>query len=163
MFDIVNKHKTAVQIVLGLITLPFAFFGVDYYFRGGDTMPEVARVGDVKVTQVEFDEAIREQQDRLRQQLGQNFDPAMLQNPEVRFEESSVMNAPSIPSRVASTTSRVSVGLRRERMVATSRIMASSICRRPAVSSITMLLLDNCAWRTALTVMLRGSEPGGSA
>src|SRR5438067_13385577 len=85
MFDIVDKHKRAVQVVLALITLPFAFFGVDYYFRRGDTMQEVARVGDVKVTQVEFDEAVREQQDRLRQQLGANFDPSLLQNPEVRY------------------------------------------------------------------------------
>src|SRR5581483_9583010 len=85
MFDIVDKHKRAVQVVLALITLPFAFFGVDYYFRSGDTMPEVARVGDIKVTQVEFDEAMREQQERLRQQLGKNYDPAMFDSAEVRY------------------------------------------------------------------------------
>ena len=86
MFDIVDKHKRAVQIVLALITLPFAFFGVDYYFRHGETVTEVARVGDVKVTQIEFDEAVREQQNRLRQQLGAGFDPAMFDNAEVRYQ-----------------------------------------------------------------------------
>ncbi|MDQ6621654.1 MAG: SurA N-terminal domain-containing protein [Pseudomonadota bacterium] len=85
MFDIVDKHKRAVQIVLALVTLPFAFFGVDYYFRNGDTMPEVARVGDSRVTQTDFDEALREQQERLRQQLGAGYDPAMLQSPEIRY------------------------------------------------------------------------------
>ncbi len=85
MYDIVHKHKRAVQVVLALITLPFAFFGVDYYFHSGDTMPEVARVGDLKVTQAEFAEAMRDQTERLRQQLGANFDPAILDNPEVRF------------------------------------------------------------------------------
>lgn len=85
MYDIVYKHKRAVQVVLALITLPFAFFGVDYYFRGADNAPEIARVGDVKVTQVEFSEAMREQTARLRQQFGANFDPAMLDNPEIRF------------------------------------------------------------------------------
>ena len=34
MFDFVYKHKRLVQVILALITLPFAFFGVDYYFRG---------------------------------------------------------------------------------------------------------------------------------
>ena len=37
MFDLVHKHKRAAQVILFLITLPFAFFGVDYYFRGGGT------------------------------------------------------------------------------------------------------------------------------
>lgn len=85
MFDAVHKHKRAVQIVLALITLPFLFFGVDYYFRGGESMPEVARVGDIRITQAEFAETLREQQDRMRAQMGANFDPAMLENPEVRF------------------------------------------------------------------------------
>lgn len=85
MFDVVHKHKRAVQVVLALITLPFAFFGVDYYFRGGDAMPEVARVGDLKITQAEFAEMLREQQERMRAQMGASFDPAMLDNPEVRF------------------------------------------------------------------------------
>src|SRR5512140_2165719 len=85
MVDSVNKHKTAVQIVLALITLPFAFFGVDYYFRGTDSMPEVARVGTIQVTQTEYAPALREQPERARAQLGANFDPAILDNPEVRY------------------------------------------------------------------------------
>ena len=85
MFDVVHKHKRAVQVVLALITLPFAFFGVDYYFRGADSMPEVARVGDIRITQAEFAESLREQQDRMRAQMGAGFDPAMLESPEVRF------------------------------------------------------------------------------
>ena len=35
MFDLLHKHKRVAQVILALITLPFAFFGVDYYFRGG--------------------------------------------------------------------------------------------------------------------------------
>ncbi|MEO5700772.1 MAG: SurA N-terminal domain-containing protein [Casimicrobiaceae bacterium] len=86
MYDLVYKHKRAVQIVLALVMLPFAFFGVDYYFRGGgDAANEVARVGDVRVTQAEYADALRDQTDRLRAQLGANFDPGMLDNPEVRY------------------------------------------------------------------------------
>jgi hypothetical protein len=37
MFDLVHKHKRIAQFILALIMIPFAFFGVDYYFRTGDT------------------------------------------------------------------------------------------------------------------------------
>ena len=44
-------RNALVQIILALITLPFAFFGVDYYFRGGREHDVVATVGSQKVTQ----------------------------------------------------------------------------------------------------------------
>ncbi|HET8876365.1 MAG TPA: SurA N-terminal domain-containing protein [Casimicrobiaceae bacterium] len=85
MFDLLHKHPRVTQAVLALITLPFAFFGVDYYFRGGDSGQTVASVGKNKITQAEFDDALRDQQQRMRQALGSNFDPAMLDSPEMRY------------------------------------------------------------------------------
>jgi peptidyl-prolyl cis-trans isomerase D len=85
MFDFIGKHKRVVQLILALITLPFAFFGVDYYFNRAATTPDVATVAGLKITQTEFNAAIAEQQDRMRQQLGANYDPTMFDNPEVRF------------------------------------------------------------------------------
>jgi peptidyl-prolyl cis-trans isomerase D len=85
MFDIVTKHKRIAQFILALIMVPFAFFGVDFYFRGGDSQPTVATVGRDKVTQAEFDDSLREQQARMRQALGANYDPAMFDSPEVRY------------------------------------------------------------------------------
>jgi peptidyl-prolyl cis-trans isomerase D len=85
MFDFVHRRKRVVQLILALITLPFAFFGVDYYFRSGPGVNEVARVGSDKITQADFDVTLREQQERMRQQLGRNYDPAVLDNPEVRY------------------------------------------------------------------------------
>jgi peptidyl-prolyl cis-trans isomerase D len=85
MFDLVYRKKRLVQFILALITLPFAFFGVDYYFRGGGSLSEVAQVGNDKVTQAEFNDALRDQQDRMRQQLGKNYDPVVFENPEVRY------------------------------------------------------------------------------
>jgi peptidyl-prolyl cis-trans isomerase D len=85
MFDFIYKQKRLVQLVLGMITLPFAFFGVDYYFRGTPSTTEVARVGGDKITQSEFANAISDQQDRMRQSLGANYDPAVFDNPEVRY------------------------------------------------------------------------------
>ncbi len=85
MFDFIGTHKRLVQGILALITLPFAFFGVDYYFRQGGSVPEVATVAGEPVTVAEFNQTIAEQQDRLRQQLGAGYDPAMFDNPEIRF------------------------------------------------------------------------------
>ena len=33
MFDFVAKNKRLIQLILGLLILPFAFFGLDYYTR----------------------------------------------------------------------------------------------------------------------------------
>jgi peptidyl-prolyl cis-trans isomerase D len=85
MFDLVHKHKTAAQLVLLLVMIPFAFFGIDYYFRGGATADTVATIGRDRITQAEFDQSLREQQQRARQMMGASFDPAMFDNPEVRF------------------------------------------------------------------------------
>ncbi len=85
MFDLVHKHKRAAQIVLFLMTIPFLFFGVDYYFRGGSTTDVVATIGKEKITLAEFDQSLRDQQQRARQMMGRNFDAAMFDNPEVRF------------------------------------------------------------------------------
>ena len=85
MFNVVHRHKRIVQVILGLITLPFAFFGVDYYFRQAGTTLDVATVAGEKITQQQFSQAIAEQQERMRAQLGANYDPTMFDNPEVRF------------------------------------------------------------------------------
>jgi len=85
MFDLLHKHKRLAQIILGLVTLPFVFFGTYQYFSGGGRQDVVATVGRNKITQAEFDDAMRDQQQRMRQALGNNFDAAMLDSPEMRY------------------------------------------------------------------------------
>ena len=84
MFDAVRNNKKIVQIFLALITLPFAFFGLDSYVRSGGTGEDVAKIGDVKITQQQFQQALRDQQDRLRAQEGGQLDPKLLDNPVAR-------------------------------------------------------------------------------
>jgi peptidyl-prolyl cis-trans isomerase D len=84
MFDAVRNNKRIVQVFLALITLPFAFFGVDSYVRNSGAGSDVAAIGDVKITQQQFQQNLREQQERLRAQLGDKFDPKMLDQPEAR-------------------------------------------------------------------------------
>jgi peptidyl-prolyl cis-trans isomerase D len=85
MFDFVHRKKRVVQVILALITLPFAFFGVDYYFRGAGSATEIARVAGDPISQTDFANAMRDQQDRMRQSLGKDYDPTVFDNPEVRY------------------------------------------------------------------------------
>src|ERR1035437_8894214 len=83
MFDFVHEKRRLVQIVLLLIILPFAFFGVDSYRHSGDS-DAPASVNGAKITKQEFDTALRQQQDRMRQMMGANFDPAIFDKAEMK-------------------------------------------------------------------------------
>jgi len=85
MFDFVAKHKRLLQVVLGLTILPFAFFGVESYTRASRSSSDAASVDGTPVTQREFSEEARRQQDRLRRMLGGNADLAALDTPEMRL------------------------------------------------------------------------------
>jgi peptidyl-prolyl cis-trans isomerase D len=84
MFDFVHKNKRLVQFVLALMVLPFAFVGVDSYVRQIGNDKDLATVAGQAVSAQEFENALRNQQDQMRNILGRNFDPAMFDNPEVR-------------------------------------------------------------------------------
>src|SRR5688500_4643973 len=84
MFDLVHKHKKLVTIILGLIAITFATWGIESYtsMRGGREV--VASVNGIDISRREFEEELQRQQDQLRQLLGQNFDTAEIDTPESR-------------------------------------------------------------------------------
>ncbi|HXX11649.1 MAG TPA: SurA N-terminal domain-containing protein [Burkholderiales bacterium] len=85
MFDFIHRHKRLLQIILAvLIVPPFALFGVDWYFRGGDSADQVARVAGTRISQQEYGQALQRRQNQMRQMLGGKVDPAMLDSPEMR-------------------------------------------------------------------------------
>ncbi len=87
MFDFVTKHKRLLQLILGLMIIPpFAFFGIQWTQRDATGTGEVASVGGQKITEQEFTDALRRQQERLRSMLGRNFDPALSDSPGMRAE-----------------------------------------------------------------------------
>lgn len=87
MFDFVTHHKRLLQFVLVLVIVPpFALWGIDSYRRGGVLAGDVAEVGGQKISEQEFAEAMRQQQERLRTMLGRNFDPAMFDSSAIRME-----------------------------------------------------------------------------
>jgi len=86
MFDWVHNNRRFIQVVLAVIFLPFAFFGIESYFQSNELGAEVARVGDYRVTQQEFQQALRERQDAMRRMLNNApLDPSILDSPEMRF------------------------------------------------------------------------------
>ncbi|MGL1833418.1 SurA N-terminal domain-containing protein [Rhodocyclaceae bacterium SMB388] len=80
MFEAVRKNKRISQVILAIIIVPFAFFGMDAYFSESPGGGEVASVGGSKITVVDFDRALREQQDRLREATGGQFDRALFES-----------------------------------------------------------------------------------
>lgn len=85
MFDTVHKHRRFAQIVLALLIIPFAFFGVDSFFRRDAVTEPVATVGGAEISRAELENLVRYQQERMRAASGRGFDPAIFDNPEVRF------------------------------------------------------------------------------
>ncbi len=86
MFDLVRNNKRLVQVLLALIVLPFAFWGMESYQSSSGTAQDLAEVAGQKITMQEFVQAQRDQQERLRSLLGRNFDAALLDTPEQRAE-----------------------------------------------------------------------------
>ena len=83
MFDFVEKNRRPVQIVLALIIVPFALWGVDSYRKSGGPAP-LATVNGEKISQYEFDNALQQQQQRIREMAGANFDPTFFDKPEIK-------------------------------------------------------------------------------
>src|SRR5215210_558060 len=85
MFDLVQRNKRVIQVVLAIVLLPFAFFGVDSYFRDSAGGRAVVKVGDYEIGEQELTNAIRERQDQLRNMSGGRIDPALLEGSELRL------------------------------------------------------------------------------
>ncbi len=85
MFDFVRQHNRLFQFILLLLILPsFAFVGMQgYTSMMGGANAGVASVDGRKITQAEWDVALRDQGDRIRRQ-NPNVDAKLLDTPEVK-------------------------------------------------------------------------------
>ena len=84
MFDFVHRKKTIVQVILLIAVLPFMFWGVQSYRTDGQAS-YVAVVEGEEIQRREFEQALRNQHENMRTMLGENFDSAMFDNPEMRL------------------------------------------------------------------------------
>jgi len=84
MFEFVRNNKMIAQAILGLIALTFVFFGIEGYMRDGTGSGDVASIGGIKISQQQFQQELRERQEKLRAQMGTLFDPKVMDTPEIR-------------------------------------------------------------------------------
>jgi peptidyl-prolyl cis-trans isomerase D len=84
MFDFIQKRKRLMQILLAVLVIPFAFFGLEAYTSATGAGDAVAKVDGMSVSEREFSEEWKQQQERMRSMFGRSFDPAVLDTPEAR-------------------------------------------------------------------------------
>jgi len=87
MLQAIRERVTGIVaiFVLGLLAIPFLFFGLDSYMRN---VPQdaVAVVGDAEISSTEFQTSFAQYRSRLREQLGDQYSDIETNRPAVRRE-----------------------------------------------------------------------------
>jgi peptidyl-prolyl cis-trans isomerase D len=71
-------------LILGLITVPFALWGINSYFDG-DTKINAADVNGVKISVDNYRSALDQQRRAVQKYLGKNFHPSLIDTPEFKL------------------------------------------------------------------------------
>jgi len=69
-------------IIVGLLIIPFALWGINQYFGGGGQLA-VATVNGTEITQQEFQQAFYDQRARMQQMLGAQYDSRLF-DPQIK-------------------------------------------------------------------------------
>lgn len=72
-------------VIVLIIAVPFALFGINSYFEGANQVP-VAKVDGENITTQTFENAMEQRRRFFRSQLGNSFDPLMVDNPQFRLQ-----------------------------------------------------------------------------
>lgn len=70
-------------VIVGIISVPFAFFGIEA-FRSGGPSDAVAHVNGDPIQRFELENQVDSRYARFQQMLGENFDPAMFNRAQLR-------------------------------------------------------------------------------
>lgn len=84
MFDLIRNNRRIAQVILALLILPFAFWGIESYFTSGGS-DAVATVSGVRIAERDFQQQLADQREALRQQMGERFDPAVTETSKFRL------------------------------------------------------------------------------
>ncbi|GAA6168501.1 SurA N-terminal domain-containing protein [Sessilibacter corallicola] len=79
-----NLKGTVAIILVGLICIPFALFGIESLFTQNPTTQPVAEVNGEPITRIELDQAVQIQKRQLIAQLGDNLPPEFLSDERLR-------------------------------------------------------------------------------
>ncbi|AFJ03635.1 Peptidyl-prolyl cis-trans isomerase ppiD [Methylophaga frappieri] len=71
-------------LIVGLISIPFALWGLDSYLTGESSVT-VATVNGEDISQSDLQAALQQYRDQMRSSMGEEFDPAMFEGSSMRF------------------------------------------------------------------------------
>jgi peptidyl-prolyl cis-trans isomerase D len=82
MLELIRNHSKGwlAKIILAVITIPFALFGIDQYLSNAGGNVPVAKVGKEEISLQEFSNTVESVRNRMQAQ-GEKFDPAVLESP----------------------------------------------------------------------------------
>ncbi len=72
------------KVILIVISVPFALWGIESYVRTPSGKDAIATVGSESISSAEFNEAVRRQLDQFKQQFGGQIDASIMDSPEMR-------------------------------------------------------------------------------
>jgi len=86
VLEAIRKHAKGwlAKVILALIAITFALFGVDSYMSGDRSGGKIAEVGDVGISREELTREIQAQSDRMRESLGPAFDSSVTETADFR-------------------------------------------------------------------------------
>jgi peptidyl-prolyl cis-trans isomerase D len=86
VLEAIRQHAKGwlAKVILGLIAITFALFGVDSYMKGDRNAGVAAEVGEGRITSEELRREIQTQTERMREALGPSFDPAIAETADFR-------------------------------------------------------------------------------
>ncbi|MGB3070391.1 MAG: SurA N-terminal domain-containing protein [Ottowia sp.] len=127
MFNFVRNHTRIIMVVLFLLVIPsFVLFGIDGYSRMNEGTGKVARVDGKNITQTEWDNAHRQEIDRLRA-ANPNIDLRMLDTPAMKYStlerlvRDRVLAAAATNEHLVATDARLTAELQNDSTIASLR------------------------------------------
>ncbi|OZG71284.1 parvulin peptidyl-prolyl isomerase [Hahella sp. CCB-MM4] len=79
-----NAQGTIAKIIVGLIVLTFALFGVESIVGGLSGEPEVASVNGESITEANFQRQLELRRRQVINQMGENYDPSLIDENAIR-------------------------------------------------------------------------------
>ena len=126
MFDFIRKHTRIALFVLVLLVIPsFVLFGLEGYTRMGDKGQAVAVVDGRDITQIEWDNAHKQEVDRIRAQMP-GIDLKLLDSPQARYTTLERL----VRERV------LTVAAEKSRLTATDQRLARELQQDPTIASL---------------------------
>lgn len=78
-----NIQGVVAKVIIGIITIPFAIFGIETLISGSNVV-EVAKVNGDKITEVDLQQAIHTQKRQMLMMMGDKVQPEMLEDNALR-------------------------------------------------------------------------------